>query len=600
MVSSDELNAAQQQINAARDQTHTNIAAAKSWADLAKASADASGDGSAISAAADANRAEVAKDATLVARDEASGFAGSASLDADRAASERGLAEAARDRAEAVPDVQDGLLASIVSDEGSESRAALNATYASKGVIVLDSDYPTLADAIAATPSGGTLQVDKAHTTTGVTLDRPVTIRGRGSITTTGNGPAVTITASNVTVDGLRIAGPQYAEMVSTQTGILVTGGTVAAPITGLRVLNCTVESFGYMGLRLNHCTEFEVSRTTVRNVVYAGVLVMSGNRGRIDSSDVLNVTGTGQVNYYGIALTHDKAQPQSTHPRTRDVQVTNNLVDGVTGWEGIDTHGGENIIISGNRVLNCLVGIACVPGEESGSETLAPRSITVTNNFVDSRRTDGTARAGIQLIGAGTLASPAERATGVIANNIIRNHGTENTSGGAGISLYVTRGVVVSGNSIVNASQCGIDVYHSNENLAIIGNVFVDVWTNATAFTAAIFVRSNNNTVTISGNVLSRGDKTATLVNDRGLFIASVTDCTVDDLGNNFTAAAKPLVDNPSITRRRDFAKKVGWNGGVGITRPTITGSQGGNAALGELLTQLHNYGLITNSTTA
>lgn len=154
MVSSSELNAAQQQINAARDQTHTNIAAAKSWADLAKASADASGAGSAISAAADANRAEVAKDATLVARDEASGFAGSALLEADRAASERGLAEAARDRAEAVPVVQDGLLASIVSDVGSDSRAALNATYetqaraAARAILLLP--QPAIADNAAA------------------------------------------------------------------------------------------------------------------------------------------------------------------------------------------------------------------------------------------------------------------------------------------------------------------------------------------------------------------------------------------------------------------------------------------------------------------
>ena len=42
-----------------------------------------------------------------------------------------------------------------------------------------------------------------------------------------------------------------------------------------------------------------------------------------------------------------------------------------------------------------------------------------------------------------------------------------------------------------------------------------------------------------------------------------------------------------------------VGFFGAGGVTRPTITGSRGGNAALTSLLSALANLGLITNSTT-
>jgi len=42
-----------------------------------------------------------------------------------------------------------------------------------------------------------------------------------------------------------------------------------------------------------------------------------------------------------------------------------------------------------------------------------------------------------------------------------------------------------------------------------------------------------------------------------------------------------------------------VGFYGAAGITRPTVTGSRGGNVALANLLTQLDNMGLIQNSTT-
>lgn len=43
-----------------------------------------------------------------------------------------------------------------------------------------------------------------------------------------------------------------------------------------------------------------------------------------------------------------------------------------------------------------------------------------------------------------------------------------------------------------------------------------------------------------------------------------------------------------------------VGFNGNTAITKPTITGSRGGNTALANLLTALASYGLVTDSTTA
>jgi len=43
----------------------------------------------------------------------------------------------------------------------------------------------------------------------------------------------------------------------------------------------------------------------------------------------------------------------------------------------------------------------------------------------------------------------------------------------------------------------------------------------------------------------------------------------------------------------------KLGFNGTNMITKPTVTGSKGGNAALASLITALANYGLITDSTT-
>jgi hypothetical protein len=46
--------------------------------------------------------------------------------------------------------------------------------------------------------------------------------------------------------------------------------------------------------------------------------------------------------------------------------------------------------------------------------------------------------------------------------------------------------------------------------------------------------------------------------------------------------------------------ADKLGFFGTAPVSKQTVTGSRGGNAAIARLLTILANHGLITNSTTA
>lgn len=48
------------------------------------------------------------------------------------------------------------------------------------------------------------------------------------------------------------------------------------------------------------------------------------------------------------------------------------------------------------------------------------------------------------------------------------------------------------------------------------------------------------------------------------------------------------------------DSAGGIGFFSATPVTKPTVTGSRGGNAALASLLTALANLGLVTNSTTA
>ena len=46
--------------------------------------------------------------------------------------------------------------------------------------------------------------------------------------------------------------------------------------------------------------------------------------------------------------------------------------------------------------------------------------------------------------------------------------------------------------------------------------------------------------------------------------------------------------------------SQQIGFFGTNKISKPTVTGAKGGNAALGSLMTQLSNLGLVTDGTSA
>ena len=322
MVSSDELNAAQQQINAARDQTHTNIAAAKSWADLAKDSADLSGAGSASAAAADANRAEIAKGEAFGARDEASGFAGSASSDADRAASERGLAEAARDRAEAVPDVQDGLLASIVSDEGSDSRAALNATYPQTALTAVRVPAEVTFTAIQNALTDAKTSGEKVVVGGTITTPYQLTIEcdcdlSQLTVNYTGTGVAVQAGVDDAVTFRKRMRLPRVIHPGKTDPGWAQVAGTV-----GIRLVNLNACPY----IEVPHVQNFE------RGLVESGINSMGNaynqiHLGHLDNNKInhdYEATANGWCNenrHFGGRMSYNSIEGMDA-PGTRQVRI--------------------------------------------------------------------------------------------------------------------------------------------------------------------------------------------------------------------------------------------------------------------------------------
>jgi hypothetical protein len=505
----------------------------------------------------------------------------------------------------AVRSVQAANLGDVAQIEGAAVAASVQ-----RGAFTSDYAYATLDDALAATPVGGVLEIKQAWTkTVPLSVAKSCTIRFKGgSITMSTDTAALDISANNVTIESPNLIGPG-GDTAGTAAGIRAVS-IVGAPITGLRIRGGTVDGFRKHGIYLEQVTDFMITDSLIKNIAYGAIMVLSGLIGIIRHNTVNNVIQpTGFVNSYGIAMTRASNQDIATAPRSSGVIVDGNRIDGVTNWEGIDTHGGENLTIVNNVLRNVFIGIALVPcPNEAGDDTYAPRGIQVMGNFLSSGKTDGTSRAGIQLVGCigATVDTVVEYASAIITGNTVEDFGVENTSAQAAVFLQVTRGAVVANNRIVRPSPNGINCYHNNVGTVITGNAISDVWTNSGTAAGAIYVSSVHQSLVVVGNRGLRGDKTATVVNDRGLYLASALaqpDVTIQYGDNHFKDFTFPIIDqagSQNISEQRMEARRLSFYPGITpVVRPTVTGSRGSNAALTSLLTALASQGLIVNSST-
>ena len=214
----------------------------------------------------------------------------------------------------------------------------------------------SLQDLIDAAPNGATLNVPGCTFTGGATIDKPLTLVG-ATITTGRSKVGLIVNASDVTLRGLRITGPQATVYDRSEKAIDVRG-SATSPIDNLVIRDSVIRRFGYGGIHAKYLTEFTIRDNTISDGVYAGIMVISGVRGTISGNTVERVGVQGAAandnNAYGIALT----QQVSTDTRSTDIVVSGNTVDGVPTWHGLDTHGGARITWTGNTVKGCRDGI--------------------------------------------------------------------------------------------------------------------------------------------------------------------------------------------------------------------------------------------------
>lgn len=371
-------------------------------------------------------------------------------------------------------------------------------------------DILGLQAAVDATPAGRTLLLPAGDysISAALNINKPMTIVAYGATITQTSG-AVTglnITSSDVNVHGLRLVGPDGSALSSGSKAISVAGTNTSARISRITLTDCVLEDWGQYGVYAIYANVVRVRRCFIDTVWYAGVMLLSVHDGIVDDNDISNILAPSPA--YGVAAARLEADTDLTDdPRCSDIQITNNRISNVASWEGIDTHSGQRIMIAGNTVYGCAIGILVGPSREEtlASYAYAPLDCTVKGNIIDSGVTDGSGLYGISFTGA---SGSGERATGTVVGNVIRGCGNEASNTTGGIYCHNTDGLAVTGNWIDRPSPIGIVWYFNNRGFTCTGNTVIDPWADGgSVISPAIATRGNDNTGTIGDNTLTRGD---------------------------------------------------------------------------------------------
>lgn len=454
----------------------------------------------------------------------------------------------------------------------------------------MSSRYPTLQEAIDAATAGDVICVTGSETIAGrLTIDKALTLEGDGAtlnFTTDAVDQGVYITASNVTIRGLTITGPQSTVIKSQQNGIFAEG-TVGAYLSDIRLEDLTISAFGDGCIQLDFVEEFFIKNNHLFDCYQYGFAGLSVLRGVVDHNIVerIDADGVAGTNAWGIVFSKHTGVIAS-HPLSEYITVSNNIVQDSITWACIDTHGGVNITINNNVVRNCRIGlnITACDGTCGGGVGYGPDTVTVTGNTIwNNHGTGEVIDEADQLWGiglTGNLASTALARAVTIAGNSIdgfgHNDGTE-----ASIELQYCSGCTVTGNTIQNSYSHGIQVY-SVVGLNISGNSILGITTAPTPTAAT-------GTITISG--LPVADETVTVNGAVWTWKAAAAAAYEVTIGADADGTADNLVSalttNTEQDGRVDIASYVDASGVITVTHDSV-GRSGDTFTLAEASTNI------------
>jgi hypothetical protein len=308
--------------------------------------------------------------------------------------------------------------------------------------------------------------------------------------------------SGNVTLVGFKIIGAGNASYNANGIAIKCYGtdNSPSAPtyIIGPTIRDVEITEFGSYGIDCKYNVYGQIDGCKITEIGYMGANLLSCNRFIFTNNHVSGISpGTGG-NGYGISVSSSEGSV-TADPIPVFNTIVGNIIEDVTVWTGIDTHGGSNLLVANNIVHNCKYGIKITDRDVGGLRTIAPKNITVANNVIDD---NGLGLAPAIVVNgapqAGVIVDYAENVS--ITGNVIRGHGISNISSEGAIRCYGTLNLSITGNTIRRPNLVGITLQLDNIGFNVSGNVITDPKSN-TDTTRCIYTHASNNQGTIVGN---------------------------------------------------------------------------------------------------
>lgn len=277
--------------------------------------------------------------------------------------------------------------------------------------------------------------------------------------------------ASNLTLRDFTFTGTRAGDTAVVDNTCIITRDGVGAD--NILIEDVEIKDFGFYGIEIRDCDDVMINRCRLTNLGRAGVLGIGCLRNYVHNCFIKNISpgsggNPGFLNRFGITFSMDESTPGR---RSQFCEAINNHIEDISSWEAIDTHGGVDILIDGNTIINCAIGVFI--GSATSTANLPPERWKVVNNHFNNTG-NAVSRAAILL-----AASPDGGTTVgndfVISNNYIQGYGTHDEAVNQEGALDITfaRDITVTGNNFIQNLYSHIRLGEDIILCQITGNTF-------------------------------------------------------------------------------------------------------------------------------
>lgn len=245
-------------------------------------------------------------------------------------------------------------------------------------------------------------------------------------------------------------------------TGGTLTGdGVTATPHANLfsfdnsnkiTIDGAVIEDLPYFwAVRLNTCNNCAIYNCKVDHYSYGAFAALNGcDTVQFDGNTIFDLDAMGTGNGYPIMMSGGETENFAI---SKNITATRNYIDNrnVIRWEGIDAHGGENLIVSNNVVKNCLFGISLF--NERTPYIYELRNVIINDNICIGSAQATSTGYGIVIGAYGAT----------VTGNVIRGYNGNYSD--AGIYIRYASDVHIIGNTIYDCSMATLLSYNAEAN---------------------------------------------------------------------------------------------------------------------------------------